>query len=90
MGSSRYITGRIQQVALDRALRMKRSRRNGRNRERRVVVAVLLTLAILAALLAFRWFFAEEEIVYPDPVCEWCGEVMDEKYVPCRMFHGEE
>ncbi|MCL1920586.1 MAG: hypothetical protein FWG50_05835 [Kiritimatiellaeota bacterium] len=74
--SERYVTVIIQRAALDRALRMKRSRRDWRRRARRAALVALWTLGILAALLAFRWFFKEEEVIYPDPVCEWCGMVL--------------
>jgi len=50
------------------------------------MLALAWVLAAAAGVVSCVRGCAGDVVVYPDPVCEWCGEVMGEDYVPCRVF----
>ena len=98
-----YHIARHQQVVMDRARWMKRAKKSwawlgewlfalaaGCADAAVFVIGCGFVIAIVGGFiwLAGIAFCGNADEVYPDPVCELCGEVMDENYVPCRMFHG--
>ena len=99
-----YHIVRRQQVVIDRARRIKRAKKS-RAWLGEWLYAIAAGCAeaavfvigwgfVIAFVGGFIWlagiaFCGGGEHVYPDPVCEFCGAVMDENYVPCRMFNGE-
>ena len=92
MSNPNYSIARAQQVAVERAVRMKAAREARKRSEGGYgilgdALGVILLIVLAAAVyLAFQVFSKKSEPAYPDPVCEMCGEVMDGKNGVCKGF----
>jgi len=52
-------------------------------------IATILCWLAAVATRVMIWIDKHNTPIYPDPVCERCGEPMGEDYKPCRIWDGD-